>query len=131
MSNKKAPGASQIRKEDFEIAGDTLDNLVRVLSDKICMSGIWPEVMKTQIVCPLPKNPSKKDIIEEDETRPISLLETLDKWIQGSSTTALTSTLNTTRSRSDIRKAATIIQLFYPNISTIICTSLMSWSSPK
>ena len=38
--------------------------------------------MKTQLVCPLPKHPSKRNIIEEDETRPISLLETLDKWIQ-------------------------------------------------
>ena len=82
MSDKKAPGQSRVAKEDFETAGQELDVLVQTLANKICKTGKWPKVLKTQVVCPLLKKPEKKDQINQDETRPISLLETLDKWVQ-------------------------------------------------
>ena len=82
MSDKKAPGQSRVAKEDFETAGQELDVLVQTLANKICKTGKWPKVLKTQVVCPLLKKPEKKNQINQDETRPISLLETLDKWVQ-------------------------------------------------
>ena len=33
-------------------------------------------------MCPIPNDGTAVDVIEEDKTRPISLLESLDKWIQ-------------------------------------------------
>ena len=62
LSNNKAPGHSRIQKEDFELAKDTLDDLFQEFANKICETGIWPEAMKYQVVCPLPKNSKKRDI---------------------------------------------------------------------
>ena len=82
MKPNKAPGDSGIAKEDFEIAGDHIDELVKILANKAFQEQRWPTELKTQVICPLPKKPDKKDTIKIDETRPISLLEVLDKWLQ-------------------------------------------------
>jgi hypothetical protein len=82
MANNKAPGPSRIRKEDLEMGGDDMDKLVAELANKVALSGEWPKILKKQIVCPMPKEEEAVDVIEEDKTRPISLLEVLDKWVQ-------------------------------------------------
>ena len=82
MANNKAPGFSRIRKEDLEMGGDKMDTLVAQLADKITHSGQWPQTLKKGVTCPIPKDEEATDIIEEDPTRPITLLETLDKWHQ-------------------------------------------------
>jgi hypothetical protein len=81
MANK-APGLSRIRKEDLEIGGDEMNILVAQLADKIAHSGQWPQILKKGVTCPIPKDDEATDIIKEDQTRPITLLETLDKWLQ-------------------------------------------------
>lgn len=82
MSNNKSPGASRIKKEDFEVATPEIDKLVTDLANKICTTGVWPKKLKKQIVCPIPKNKTIQNMINEDQTRPISLLEVLDKWVE-------------------------------------------------
>jgi hypothetical protein len=82
MANNKAPGPSRIRKEDLEMGGEQMDMLVAQLADKVTISGVWPSTLKKPIVCPLPKEEEAVGMIEEDKTRPISLLEALDKWLQ-------------------------------------------------
>jgi len=82
MANNKAPGLSKIRKEHLEMGGEEMDNLVTELANKIALSGVWPESLKSATICPLPKDNLAKDIISEEDTRPISLLEALDKWLQ-------------------------------------------------
>ena len=80
MANGKAPGLSRVRKEDLEIGGGEMDALVTHLANKIALGDQWP--MKSGIVCPTPKDSEVVDLIEEDQTRPITLMEVLDKWIQ-------------------------------------------------
>ena len=82
MANNKAPGPSRIRKEDLEMGGEQMDALVAALADIIAISGDWPNMLKKPIICPLPKEEEVVDMIEEDKTRPISLLEALDKWLE-------------------------------------------------
>ena len=79
MANDKAPGLSRIRKEDLEMGGDKMDTLVAQLADKITHSGQWPQTLKKGVTCPIPKDEEATDIIEEDQTRPITMIETLDK----------------------------------------------------
>ena len=81
LNYKKAPGPSHIQKEDLELGGIYMDELVKKLADKVCETGMWPEKLKEQIIRPLPKT-KEKNLIREDQTRPISLIEILDKWIQ-------------------------------------------------
>ena len=38
--------------------------------------------LQKAVICPLPKEDEVIDMIEEDKTRPISLLESLDKWLE-------------------------------------------------
>jgi len=82
MSNNKAPGLSRLKKEDLEMGGECMDLLITELANKIALSGVWPDFLKSAIICPLPKDGGKLDIIGEEETRPISLLEVIDKWVQ-------------------------------------------------
>jgi len=82
MSNNKAPGLSRTRKEDLEMGGEAMDALVAHLADKVALSGKWPQILKKGINCPVPKDGDATNIIEEDQTRPITLLEALDKWLQ-------------------------------------------------
>ena len=82
LSKNKVPGLSQIKKEDFETVGSELDILVLTLANMIATTGEWPSVLKQQVVRPIPKNEQAIDEIEEDKTRPISLLEVLDKWLE-------------------------------------------------
>lgn len=82
LSNNKTPGLSRIRKEDLAMGKDGMDALAAELANKVTTSGKWPEVLKKAVVCPLPKSNDVLDMIEEDKTRPISLLETLDKWLE-------------------------------------------------
>jgi hypothetical protein len=82
MANNKAPGLSRIKKEDLDIGGHELDTIVAHLADKIVTEGEWPQVLKSEINCAIPKDSEATDLIEEDQTRPITLLETLDKWLQ-------------------------------------------------
>ena len=82
MANNKAPGLSKIRKEHLEMGGEEMDTLVTELANKITLSGVWPESLKSATICPLPKDNQARDIISEEDTRPISLLEALDKWLQ-------------------------------------------------
>ena len=82
MSNNKAPGLSGLKKEDLEMGGRELDSLVAQLANKMSVSGKWPQIFKSGLACPLPKNTESRDTFKEDETRPITLSEVLDKWIQ-------------------------------------------------
>ena len=82
MANNKAPGLSRIRKEDLDMGGQEIDTVVAILADKIALEGKWPQILKSGINCPIPKDADVVDLIEEDQTRPITLLETLDKWLQ-------------------------------------------------
>ena len=82
IASNKVPGPSRIRKEDFVIAVPEIDKLVRSLGNMIGATGEWPQAMKKQIVRPIPKDDQALDEINEDKTRPISLLEILDKWVQ-------------------------------------------------
>ena len=82
LANNKAPGLSRTRKEDLEMGGDAMDVLVTELADKIALSGDWPQTLKSNVVCPLPKEEEAADVIGEDKTRPIALLEALDKWLE-------------------------------------------------
>ena len=82
MKNNRAPGVSGIKKEEFEKATPEVDQIIVDLANKICEEGRWPECFKKQIICPIPKNPQERVAIAEDQTRPISLLELADKWIE-------------------------------------------------
>ena len=82
MSNNKSPGLSRVRKEDLDMGGAEMDTVAGKLADKIALEGLWPKVFKRGIICPIPKDSEAYDLINEDQTRPITLLETLDKWIQ-------------------------------------------------
>ena len=81
MARNKAPGISKARIEDLEMGGQAMDELIAETGNLISESGIWPKVLKNEIKFPIPKG-SKTDAIEEDETRPITLLESMDKWLQ-------------------------------------------------
>ena len=63
MSNNKAPEHSRIKKEDFEISRDTIDELVVKLVNKISEQGKWPNSLKKQVVYPLVKDSKQKDQI--------------------------------------------------------------------
>ncbi len=83
MANNKAPGYSRIRKDDLELGGHEMDKLMANLGNKVVEAKTWPKVFKTNdIAIPIPKNQEAVDLIEEDQTRPITLLETTDKWLQ-------------------------------------------------
>ena len=82
LSNNKAPGASGIKKEDLALASPEIEGLVLDLGNKIASTGEWAYPLKQQIIRPIPKKDDKIHSIEEDQTRPISLLEVLDKWVQ-------------------------------------------------
>ena len=82
LSNNKTPGLSRIRKEDLAMGENGMDTLVAELANKVTTTGKWPEILKKAVVCPLPKSNEAIDMIEEDKTRPISLLESLDKWLE-------------------------------------------------
>jgi len=82
MANNKAPGLTRIRKEDLEMGGTEMDKLMAQLADKVTLSGQYPQTLKKGVTCPIPKDSEATDIIEEDQTRPITLLEVLDKWLQ-------------------------------------------------
>ena len=82
LSNNKAPGLSRISKEDLEMGGDKMDELVAKLANIISESGKWPDILKKEVVFPLPKVYGTVDAIVEDQSRPISLLEHLDKWVE-------------------------------------------------
>ena len=82
MYDGKAPGDSGICKEDFEIAGQDIDRLVQILANKMIEEQRWPSTLKKQVIIPLSKHHNKVNQIKDEETRPISLLESLDKWIE-------------------------------------------------
>jgi len=83
MSNNKAPGHSGIRKEDLEMGGIEMEKLMANLGDKVIHAKEWPKPFKTNgIDIPIPKDQKVVDMIEQDQTRPITLLETMDKWLQ-------------------------------------------------
>ena len=82
MANNKAPGHSRLRKEDLEKGSCELDILVAQLATKTVKCGKWPQILKSGVTCPLPKKKGIRDAIRVDETRPITLLEVLDKWLQ-------------------------------------------------
>ena len=83
MSNNKAPGHSGIRKEDLEMGGIEMEKLMANLGDKVIHAKEWPKPFKTNgIDIPIPKDQEAVDMIEQDQTRPITLLETMDKWLQ-------------------------------------------------
>ena len=57
--------------------------LITHLGDAAVRDKVWPECLKTNgIDCPTPKDLGAIDMIEEDGTRPITLLEVIDKWMQ-------------------------------------------------
>jgi len=64
------------------MGGEEMDQLVAELGNKIVKNGRWPQALKQAAVCPIPKETTKVDIIDDTETQPISLLEFLDKWLQ-------------------------------------------------
>ena len=83
MANNKSPGYSRIRKEDLELGGAGMDKLIAHLGNKVMLSKQWPKILKINgIDYPIPKHHAAVDLIEEDETRPITLLEVIDKWLQ-------------------------------------------------
>ena len=81
LSNNKAPGPSNITKEDLDIVGEDIYPIIQFLANKICKTGVWPQTLKKANICPIPKG-KQKDSINIDQTRPISLLEIIDKWLQ-------------------------------------------------
>ena len=81
LANNKAPGPSHITKEDLNIVREDIYPLIQTLANKICKTGVWPQTLKKANVCPLPKG-KHTDAIQIDQTRPISLLEIVDKWLQ-------------------------------------------------
>ena len=83
MANNKAPGLSRICKEDLKLGGKDMAKLLAYLGDAIVRDKAWPICLKTNgIDCPTLKNDKTIDFIEVDGTRPITLLEVIDKWIQ-------------------------------------------------
>jgi hypothetical protein len=82
MASNKAPGYSRLRKEDLEKGSCELDTLVAQLATKTAKCGKWPQILKSGVTCPLPKKKGIRDTVRIDETRPITLLEVLDKWLQ-------------------------------------------------
>ena len=82
LSNGKAPGLTGIGKTELEMGGRMMDELVRTLAEKIAIKGPWPSCLKKGANCPIPKNKETNETISIEETRPISLLEVLDKWLE-------------------------------------------------
>ena len=83
MANNKAPGFSRITKEHLILGGWEMDKLVASLGDKIVNSKKWPMPFKiNDIDIPIRKDHEAVNLINCDQTRPITLLEVMDKWIQ-------------------------------------------------
>jgi hypothetical protein len=82
LSNGKAPGLSGIGKPELEMGGTDMDILVMELANKVAITGEWPQSLKTGANCPISKDDTTTDTLKEDQTRPITLLEVLDKWLE-------------------------------------------------
>ena len=46
MANNKAPGQSKICKEDLKLGGTLMGTAIKILANKICLTGDWPKDLK-------------------------------------------------------------------------------------